>query len=262
MRRTKGPIDPVDFAARWDNYLKGCGRLLEEVCPGQLAEGDALKAVIYGYLVKKASATGASKHILALYDHLRRHAPSAPLFDRYASEAIDPTAPCLPANASFAARLAHASDVYSLVPAQRDALSHLLAAREGEILAVNGPPGTGKTTLLLSVVASLWAKAAIEGDEPPVILAASANNQAVTNIIDAFGQDFATGTGPLACRWLPHVKSFGAYFPSIAREGEAAGQYQTRSFFEGVESENYVATAKEHYLQRRGGVPRARTARG
>jgi hypothetical protein len=43
--------------------------------------------------------------------------------------------------------------------------------------------------------------------EPPVVIATSTNNQAVTNIIEAFGKDFATGSGPMAGRWLPDVKA-------------------------------------------------------
>ena len=94
----------------------------------------------------------------------------------------------------------------------------MLRGEHGDILAVNAPPGTGKTTLLLSVVATLWAKAALEGGEPPVIVAASTNNQAVTNIIDAFGKDFARGSGVFAGRWVPGVESFGAYFPHGAKK--------------------------------------------
>lgn len=33
-------------------------------------------------------------------------------------------------------------------------------------------------------------RAALEKSEPPVIIATSTNNQAVTNIIEAFGKDF------------------------------------------------------------------------
>jgi hypothetical protein len=154
----------------------------------------------------------------------------------------------MPANSQFAERLGHAGDEYALAPAQRDALAHLLASEEGDILAVNGPPGTGKTTLLLSVVASLWAKAALAGGEPPVIVASSTNNQAVTNIIKAFGKDFATGTGPFAGRWLPDIDSFGTYFPSASSEAEMARIYQTKSFFSALENQEYLTKATHAYL--------------
>lgn len=83
-------------------------------------------------------------------------------------------------------------------------------------------PGDRKTTLVLSIIATQWARAALEKSEPPVIIATSTNNQAVTNIIEAFGKDFSQGTGAMAGRWLPELKSFGAYFPSSTRKAEAA----------------------------------------
>jgi hypothetical protein len=174
-----------------DQLASGClGKPFVDACfKGESEKVECVEVVIrpkvyrltldYWWLVKKKTFRGSSKHILELYDHLRGADVRAPLFDQYARAAINPPEPCLSANAMFSERLGHASSVFSLAETQRNALSHLLAAREGEILAVNGPPGTGKTTLLLSVVASLWAKAAIDGREPPVILAASTNNQAV-----------------------------------------------------------------------------------
>jgi ABC-type hemin transport system ATPase subunit len=47
----------------------------------------------------------------------------------------------------FSERLGHSGDKFPLAVAQRDALSHYLTQQPGDILAVNGPPGTGKTTL-------------------------------------------------------------------------------------------------------------------
>ncbi|EEZ9966618.1 AAA domain-containing protein, partial [Escherichia coli] len=132
----------------------------------------------------------------------------------------------------------------------RDALSHFLDARHGDILAVNGPPGTGKTTLVLSIIATQWARAALEKSEPPVIIATSTNNQAVTNIIEAFGKDFSQGTGAMAGRWLPELKSFGAYFPSSTRKAEAAKKYQTEDFFNQIESKEYVEDALLFYLEK------------
>lgn len=240
--------DADSFETQWQSYLAACRSMLDEVCDGGPGRDAAFEEADHGYLVKKASAVGSRMHILALFDHLREHAPQAPLFDRFASEAVQAPELCLAPGTAFSSRLGHASDVYPLAAAQRDALTHWLAVRHGEMLAVNGPPGTGKTTLLLSVVATLWARAAIQGTEPPVIVAASTNNQAVTNVIDAFGKDFATGTGPFAGRWLPEVKSFGAYLPSAGIEAKTSGKYQTRQFFESIESRDYVARAQERYL--------------
>lgn len=235
------------FDTQWLDYQSGCQKLLDAVCPGWPAAHEGFDLMDYGYLVKKQSVTGASQHILKLYDHIVHSNADAPLFDRYAGEQVDAPEPCLDSLEKFSARLGHANDSYPLAAAQRDALTHLMASGAGEILAVNGPPGTGKTTLLLSVVASLWARSALAGEAPPVIVAASTNNQAVTNIIDAFGKDFAPGSGPFSGRWLPDIHSYGAYFPSASRLAEAA-KYQTQLFFNSVENASYVAQAKDHYL--------------
>lgn len=103
---------------------------------------------------------------------------------------------------------------------------------------------------MLSIIATQWARAALEKSEPPVIIATSTNNQAVTNIIEAFGKDFSQGTGAMAGRWLPELKSFGAYFPSSTRKAEAAKKYQTEDFFNQVESKEYVEDALLFYLEK------------
>lgn len=103
---------------------------------------------------------------------------------------------------------------------------------------------------MLSIIATQWARAALEKAEPPVIIATSTNNQAVTNIIEAFGKDFSQGTGAMAGRWLPELKSFGAYFPSSTRKAEAAKKYQTEDFFNQVESKEYVEDALLFYLEK------------
>ncbi len=116
------------------------------------------------------------------------------------------------------------------------------------MIAVNGPPGTGKTTLLLSAVAGLWVRAALNGGDPPVIVATSSNNQAVTNIIDAFGKDFAAGDGPFAGRWLPGVDSFGIFLPANSRKQEAAEKYQTEDFQARMETVEGFQAAKAAWL--------------
>lgn len=80
---------------------------------------------------------------------------------------------------------------FPLDPAQRDALIALTTTGYGDLLAVNGPPGTGKTSLLRAVIASKWLEPLLGEKgwpESPLILACAATNQAVTNIISSFDE--------------------------------------------------------------------------
>ncbi|MED1722041.1 AAA domain-containing protein [Brevibacillus parabrevis] len=64
---------------------------------------------------------------------------------------------------------------YPLSPSQREAVNHFNHMENGEILAVNGPPGTGKTTLLQSIVADLYVQKALKQEKAPLIVATSTN---------------------------------------------------------------------------------------
>ncbi|ELO4880067.1 DNA helicase, partial [Escherichia coli] len=234
----------------WRQYLDDSERLLKNVAGDWIKNPEQYELAEHGYIVKTAQSGGASFHILSLYDHLLVCKKDVPLFNRFASREVHAAESLLAPGAKFSDRLGHSGDKFPLAKAQRDALSHFLDARHGDILAVNGPPGTGKTTLVLSIIATQWARAALEKSEPPVIIATSTNNQAVTNIIEAFGKDFSQGSGAMAGRWLPELKSFGAYFPSSSRKAEAAKKYQTEDFFNQVESKEYVEDALLFYLEK------------
>ena len=82
-----------------------------------------------------------------------------------------------------------------------------------------------------------------------MIVAASTNNQAVTNIIDSFGKDFGQGQGAFAGRWLPDIKSFGLFLAAASREAEASAKYQTERFFEKLETREYLGRARAAYLE-------------
>lgn len=233
----------------WKKYCSHIDLLLNTVAKKWVKDNRSYERLDHSFIIKQDLVKNAAIHIFPLYEQLRNSSKSIPLFERYASITSPPQQPCLESNSFFSKRLAHSSNSFPLAQAQRDALNHLLNAETGEILAVNGPPGTGKTTLLLSVVASLWATRALEGSEPPIIIAASTNNQAVTNIIDAFGKDFSKGEGPFSGRWLPNIDSFGAYFPAKSKSLQAEKNFQTEKFFNQVEDTEYFKKAKYFYIE-------------
>ena len=120
---------------------------------------------------------------------------------------------------------------FPLADSQREALHHLNLLSDGQCLAVSGPPGTGKTTLLQSVIADLVTKSALAEADAPVIVATSANNQAVTNVVDSFEQTKSAKRSNLEQRWICGVSSFAVYMPSKGEKRTKAEQqgYQCTS---------------------------------
>ena len=117
---------------------------------------------------------------------------------------------------------------YPLANAQRNAVHCFHDLKDGEVLAVSGPPGTGKTTMLQSIVADMlvWSTLNARNNPKlptsPLILTTSSNNKAITNIIDAFSSSNEdTSNVRMDSRWLCYdadgVEKFvpmAAYFPS------------------------------------------------
>lgn len=128
---------------------------------------------------------------------------------------------------------------YPLANAQRDAVHCFYDLKEGEVLAVSGPPGTGKTTMLQSIVADMLVRTTLiaknnpKSISSPLILATSANNKAITNIIDAFSSpDDDTSNVRMDSRWLCYeadgVEKFvpmAAYLPSNSVDSKKVKDY-------------------------------------
>ncbi len=136
---------------------------------------------------------------------------------------------------------------------QRKSLYTLLKT-DDKAFAINGPPGTGKTTLLQCIVANKIVESAIKGNNPPIILACSNNNQAVTNIIDSFSKS-NTRTGHLQGRWLPEIDGYATYLPANGKTAaELTGiNYKKQNgegLFNKVENYAYLGKAKEYFLQK------------
>lgn len=114
---------------------------------------------------------------------------------------------------------------FGLERSQRTAAIAATRLGDGQVQAVNGPPGTGKTSFLRAVIGTLWVEAAAKNAGPPIILAVGATNKAVTNVIESFAEI----PGPSLeaqweSRWLPHLPSYGWFFPAAYKEdGEYPG---------------------------------------
>lgn len=141
----------------------------------------------------------ATHHLLKLYHELVDDTSPKPLYEKLLSG--EPTVRALLPPDALESMETHAGQMnnrYPLSPSQREALDHFRTLRTGEILAVSGPPGTGKTTLLQSVVADLMVSHALKKQPAPLIVASSTNNQAITNIIRSFGSARHTAGSPAA----------------------------------------------------------------
>jgi ABC-type uncharacterized transport system YnjBCD ATPase subunit len=110
------------------------------------------------------------------------------------------------------------SSRFPLSPSQRISLA--LMVKTEQVFAVNGPPGTGKTTLIQSIVADFLVKSFLSSGKPPLIVGSSANNKAITNILDSFASvspSAAYRTG-LNERWLPELNVLGHYLAANDQE--------------------------------------------
>lgn len=206
------------------------------------------------YLFKNKSID-STKHIEALYKDLMLTQKPHLLYDRFTQTEPMSILPLIP-NEDISAMCKHSGQMngkYPLADSQRQAVNHFKVIKDGDLLAVSGPPGTGKTTLLQSVVADLIVDCALNQTEPPVIVASSSNNQAVTNIIDSFSNIGKVGISNLEERWIDGVKSFATYMPSTGKMEDAKEKGYQFTSVRGSEfvldAENNIKNSKQKIIE-------------
>lgn len=160
------------------------------------------------------------------------------------------------------------SDGFPLTPSQRRAVHAYLTDPDKGVTAVSGPPGTGKTTMLQSVVASTLVRHALDDRPAPLIVCTSTNNQAVTNVIDSFNSVAKDEPSPLDQRWLPlaapdsdsgatpePLSALATYCPSRSKAKDATAEgYLTENIkktgvYSVYSAPDYVATATARLLE-------------
>ncbi len=198
----------------------------------------------------------ATFHILELYNHLIRDDKENALYSNLTNGELAPEKEIIKAT-DISQMIRHTGQMggeYPLSPSQREVITHFSKLQPGDILAVNGPPGTGKTTVLQSIVSTMYVNSALKQEKVPIIVASSTNNQAVTNIIDSFGKINEIGISNLEKRWITGTHSFSTYFPSKGRIEEAKNsgyQYtdiRGAGFIEQLESKENREMSKSLFL--------------
>ncbi|UKV15690.1 AAA domain-containing protein [Thalassospiraceae bacterium SW-3-3] len=215
------------YSTAWPDVMKWCDDMWSTTTNGRIPDGFVVLPDVCIGIAK--SVRNAGQNICQLYDSLIAQDEVPTLLARLCcgNEKKRLTDADMRRAAITVPRGMMGAE-YGLAYSQGDAVAAFTKLNEGEILAVNGPPGTGKTTLLQSIIATEVVNRAIEGGEPAVIVGASTNNQAVTNINrslnDILRENPVAAAFSWARRWVPDAETYGLYFPTNSKAADAEKQ--------------------------------------
>ncbi|MCA1021094.1 AAA domain-containing protein [Halobacillus litoralis] len=266
--RTVGKLDDMDrFLSEhrakvmndqnltWKKYLNFAARLYEAVVDHRFEDKKAGPFTVEPHIyIIENDQIDTSKQIRELYENLMEREDLPSLYKKFLSaenSIIEINEENTLENMKH--HKGQMGGAYPLSTSQRESMNHFTNMEDGEILAVHGPPGTGKTTLIQSLVATLFVERALKKGPPPLIVASSTNNQAVTNIIESF-QNMKGSESLLMERWIgDKVNDFATYFPSAMKMDNTGFQITTKEgghFVQEVEHQEYKRSAEKMFLRK------------
>ena len=253
-------IQKQEDGENWSNYYSYCVNIFESITGKPFEdythEGYQIDKKVIFMLDDQRGNAGT--HIVRLYENLLSETKESPLLNCFAG-ITTPQPPFktalkvkdyLTANAQHVGQM---GDAYPLSISQRKSFYTYLNAPDEKVFTVNGPPGTGKTTLLQTVVANMVVKSVVEESEPPKIIACSTNNQAVTNIMDSFS-NAQSKCKDIGYRWLPQLTTLACYLPATSK-AEKTKYFHARvktgeGDFAKKESDDYIQKAAPYFLEK------------
>lgn len=160
-----------------------------------------------GIMLPAGAPSARISGLIAHYDALIKDKITTPPLVRYAlGDGFPKEDPLAYTDDPRALHIAHIPGMPQLSDDQRLAL-HKALVHHPDILAVNGPPGTGKTRWVAELSLQAIVQSALDGlDEPPIQIWLANSNQAVINMLNTLQ------TGLEGTRWgFPEIKGLGLW---------------------------------------------------
>ncbi|WP_438710744.1 AAA domain-containing protein [Aquimarina muelleri] len=218
-----------DFnTTNWSSYWKDCEHFFKEVTGKHFK--DYQEAEYYQFSICKSEESNTTRNIINLYNDLvfdkNAEKQKHPILEKVLevseeSKNYDLSKVEIFLNSNHFGQM---NGEFPLSLSQRVAFAQFTSKYNKKAFAINGPPGTGKTTILQSVIANAISLAVLKKENAPLMVGCSTNNQAITNILDSM--ELKDTSDSLFSRWLPNVNSFGLYLAASSKGVEASKKYQ------------------------------------
>lgn len=243
----------------WNSYWEDSEHFFKEVTGKQFK--DYQDTDYHQFTLSKLEESNTTRNILALYNELifskNADKQNYSLLNKVLDVDVEPKNHELNEVEIFlnANHFGQMSGEFPLSLSQRIAFAQFTSKYNKQAFAINGPPGTGKTTILQSFIANIVAKSVLEEKQTPLMAGCSTNNQAITNILDSMKLEETKDL--LSNRWLPDVHSFGLYLASSSKKNEASKNYQiaTTNYlndgFIGELDDNFRVEEYENYFHQK-----------